>query len=116
MKKLIIALLLLLISIPSWGAQTNYRHLDPETVAYNTLVNGVNPNWQTLNEAIKQIKYGSGITLTSVALNRSDVALTAFITNPVFTYAGPPALPSSDLREGLDMCIINTSKRLHRLE
>lgn len=48
----------------------------------------------TMNEIIKAIKYGSGVTLTSVVAKLSTVAGTAFISNPTFTYTG---LPSNDL-------------------
>jgi hypothetical protein len=75
--------------------QTIYRRLEPETIAYNTLLGGVNPNWWTLNEQIKAIKYSTGISIANVVANLSTVNGTAFVTNPVFTATG---LPANDLR------------------
>jgi hypothetical protein len=66
---------------------------EPETLAYVA----ANPSFSgigNLDGIIKAIKYGSGVTLTSVVANLSTVNGTAFVTNPTFTYTG---LPSNDL-------------------
>jgi len=74
--------------------QTIYRNLEPETVNYFSL-SGATGDQFLLNENIKLIKYGAGVSLSSIACNLSTVNGTAFITNPVFTTTG---VPSNDLR------------------
>ena len=81
MKRFILSLLICLIAVPVFGASTVYRHLEPETVAYNTLSSPTGDQF-TLNEQIKAIKYGSGITLSGLTCKLSLVNGTAFITNP----------------------------------
>ena len=64
MKRLFLILAALLLACPAWGTQTVYRHVQPATLAYDTLVAGVNPAWWTLNENVKAIYFGSGITIS----------------------------------------------------
>ncbi|MHB8123117.1 MAG: hypothetical protein ACYDG4_13285 [Desulfuromonadaceae bacterium] len=80
MKKLFIALLVLLLAAPAFGAQTVHRRLEPETVAYQSLANAVQTQFTT-NENIKAIKYTStGLTLASLTAYFSTVAGTTFVT------------------------------------
>ena len=81
MKRLTFALLLLLLASPAWALSTVYRHLEPETVVYQTLPSAAQTQFTT-NENIKLIKYGSGITLSSITANLSQVNGTAFVSNP----------------------------------
>jgi len=67
---------------------------EPETSIYFSR-SGVSGDRRTVDTYIKSIKYGSGITLASVAVNVSNVASYYFLSNPVFTATG---LPSNDLR------------------
>jgi hypothetical protein len=81
MKRLTFALILLLLASPAWAMSTVYRHLEPETVVYQTLPSATQTQFTT-NENIKLIKYGSGITLSSITANLSQINGTAFVSNP----------------------------------
>jgi hypothetical protein len=81
MKKLLAALILLLLASPALATQTVHRHLEPETVVYQGLPSAVQSQFAT-NENIKTIKYGAGIALTSVTGRLATVALGAFIDAP----------------------------------
>ena len=81
MKRLTLCLIFLLLASPAWAMSTVYRHLEPETVVYQTLPSAAQTQFTT-NENIKLIKYGSGITLSSITANLSQVNGTAFVSNP----------------------------------
>ncbi|MFA6972689.1 MAG: hypothetical protein WC208_15000 [Gallionella sp.] len=62
--------------------QTIHRLLEPETLVYNALTSKGYDQF-TVNEMIKAVKYGSGVTLTSQTLNLSTVAGSVFGSNPL---------------------------------
>jgi hypothetical protein len=58
------------------------RLWEPETCAYMSLT-GVSGDMRAINSNIKDVKFGSGLSLTSQTMNLSTVAGTAFVTNPL---------------------------------
>jgi hypothetical protein len=83
MRKIILTLLILLIAVPCFAGQSFKRHLEPETVAYQSLPSPDGGDQFTLNEQIKLIKYNNGsVTLLGLTANFSLVNGTAFITSP----------------------------------
>jgi hypothetical protein len=86
--------------------QTIYPFEEPETAAYFALP-GASGDWFTVNEAIKKIKYGSGLTLSTVSLNGS-FATNLFLTRVQYTSTG---LPTNDGRwwAGFNLAITETT-------
>jgi len=63
-----------------WDSRPN--RLEPETLVYLTSHTDASRDWWNIDQNLKSIKYGSGITLNAVTANLSIVDGTAFITNP----------------------------------
>jgi len=81
---LIVAALLLFASTGNCLDFNKYRGFEPETVAYAQLPGAASTHaaLAALDTNIRSIKYGFGITLSSVAMNISAVDGTAFLSNP----------------------------------
>jgi len=56
--------------------------LEPETLVYLTSHTDASRDWWNIDQNLKSIKYGSGITLNALTCNLSTVDGTAFVTNP----------------------------------
>ena len=81
MKKFIFSILILLIALPCFGAQTIYTALEQETVAYQSLPSAAQTQFVT-NENINAIKYGSGVVISGLTVGISSAGAYLFLSNP----------------------------------